>query len=248
MRYFGLIGQKLGHSFSKKYFSEKFARESIDAQYELYEIPSINDLAALWASVPLRGMNVTIPYKQEVMAYLDEISPEAAAVGAVNTVLFEGGRKIGYNTDTYGFRESLRSFLGGQKLDQALILGNGGAAKAVRYVLEQQLAYRPCLTVSRSAAGPNQITYEALRGLNLDVYPLIINTTPLGMYPYEDSAPAITYEQLGEHHFAYDLIYNPAETQFMRLAAARGAKVCNGMEMLILQAEGAWEIWQEEKP
>lgn len=243
MQYFGLIGQKLGHSFSKKYFSEKFAREGIEAQYELYEIPSIEHLPALWASVPLRGMNVTIPYKQEVMAYLDEISPEAAAVGAVNTVLFDGGRKIGYNTDTYGFRESLKGFLGGQKLDQALILGNGGAAKAVRYVLEQQLAFRPCLTVSRSATGLNQITYDALSELNLDAYPLIINTTPLGMYPYEDTAPAITYEQLGEYHFVYDLIYNPAETLFMRLAATQGAKVCNGMEMLILQAEGAWEIW-----
>jgi len=243
MRYFGLIGQKLGHSFSKKYFSEKFAREEIAGQYELYEIPSIESLPALWASVPLSGMNVTIPYKQEIMAYLDEISPEAAAVGAVNTVLFREGRKIGYNTDTYGFRLSLQAFLAGAKLNQALILGNGGAAKAVRYVLEQQLDYQPCLTVSRSAAGPNQINYQDLQKLDLDAYPLIVNTTPLGMSPYEDNAPAIPYERLGKAHFVYDLIYNPAETQFMRLATAQGANACNGMEMLILQAEGAWEIW-----
>ncbi|MEL7529661.1 MAG: shikimate dehydrogenase [Bacteroidota bacterium] len=243
MRYFGLIGQKLGHSFSKKYFTEKFAREEISGQYELYEIPTIEALPALWASVPLSGMNVTIPYKQQIMAYLDEISPEAAAVGAVNTVLFRDGRKIGYNTDTYGFRVSLQAFLGETKLAQALILGNGGAAKAVRYVLEQQMGFRPCLTVSRSAAGPNQITYQALQDLNLDEYPLIVNTTPLGMFPYEKDAPAIPYDRLGEGHFAYDLIYNPAETEFMRLITQQGAKACNGMEMLILQAEGAWEIW-----
>lgn len=243
MRYFGLIGQKLGHSFSKKYFTEKFEREKIEGQYELYEIPTIKELPALWARVPLSGMNVTIPYKQEVMDYLDEISPEAAAVGAVNTVLFREGRKIGYNTDTYGFRLSLLNFLGDTKPEQALVLGNGGAAKAVRYVLEQQLGYKPCLTVSRSAAGPNQITYADLKELNLDDYPLIVNTTPLGMYPYEEDAPAIPYERLGEGHFAYDLIYNPAETRFMQLAEQHGAQACNGMEMLILQAEGAWEIW-----
>ncbi|MEL6590403.1 MAG: shikimate dehydrogenase [Bacteroidota bacterium] len=246
MRYFGLIGQKLGHSFSKRYFSEKFAKEGIDAQYELYELPTIEVLPDLWKRVPLSGMNVTIPYKQAVMDYLDEISPEAAAVGAVNTVLFREGRRIGFNTDTYGFRESLQQFLGESPVKQALVLGNGGAAKAVRYVLEQQLGFAPCLTVSRSAEGDHQITYPALNELDLDAYPLIVNTTPLGMAPHTDDSPDIPYTKLSARHFAYDLVYNPAETKFMQLAATQGAKVCNGLEMLILQAEGAWRIWNKE--
>ncbi len=242
MRYFGLIGEKLGHSFSRRHFTEKFAREGIAAQYELYELASVAELPALWERVPLTGLNVTIPYKEQVIPYMDELAPEAAAVGAVNTVLFREGKRYGYNSDVYGFRESLLHFLKGKTVNRALVLGTGGAAKAVRYVLEQ-LHLREIRSVSRSPKGPNQFAYEELPSLNWKDWPLIINTTPLGMAPHTDLFPDLPYQQLSPDHFAFDLIYNPPETLFMQKAAARGAQTQNGLEMLLLQAEGSWRFW-----
>jgi shikimate dehydrogenase len=243
MRYFGLIGEKLSHSFSKRYFTEKFERENIEAQYELYELAAIDELPALWGRVPLTGLNVTIPYKQAVIPYMDELSAEARAVGAVNTILFEEGKRIGYNSDVYGFRESLLRFLGEAKVDRALILGSGGAARAVQFVLREQLQFQQCVMVSRSPQNAEQLSYGQLEDLNWQEWPLVVNTTPLGMHPLTDRFPDIPYHKLRPHHFAFDLIYNPAETIFMQKAAAHGARTLNGMEMLILQAEGSWRFW-----
>lgn len=243
-RGFGLIGYPLSHSFSKKYFSEKFAREGIeDARYELFPLEDIAGLPDLWQRYPnLRGLNVTIPHKQAVMAYLDDLDPAAAAVGAVNTIRISDGKRMGYNTDIYGFEQSLRKKLAETNLNlgQALVLGTGGAAKAVVYVL-QQMNIHPVLVSRRAASG--QLTYGELPKESMDDFPMIVNTTPLGMHPRVDQCPDIPYEELGPGHLLYDLVYNPAETLFMRRGAAQGAFTINGLNMLILQAEKAWEIW-----
>jgi len=242
---YGLIGKTLSHSFSKQYFTDKFAREQIQAAYQLFELADIGDLSQLLKDQPqLRGLNVTLPYKQQVMPFLHELSTIAQGVGAVNTIRIKEGELKGYNTDVYGFEESLREFLDGQSIDAALVLGTGGAAQAVVYVLEEwEIDYR---LVSRTPKASNEIGYPDVFDFDLTLFPLIINTTPLGQYPAVDGAPDIPFEDLGEGHFAYDLVYNPKETEFMKRAAAQGAKVCNGLRMLELQAERAWELWQEE--
>ena len=244
---YGLIGKKLGHSFSKKYFTEKFVREGIPSRYELFEIPTIERFLGLWEQYPqLKGLNVTIPYKAEVIPYLDLLTPEAHAVHAVNTIRRDEAGLIGYNSDIYGFWTSLENFLAGAKPMGALILGTGGAARAVAYVLEH-MAKIPAITyVSRKPGGPTQMGYEDLTTVKLEDYPLIINTTPLGMYPNISTAPQFPYEQLTSQHFAYDLVYNPEETRFLSLAKAQGAKVLNGMPMLIGQAEKSWEFWNDK--
>jgi shikimate dehydrogenase len=241
---FGLIGKKLGHSFSKKYFTEKFEREGIAERYELFELPSIDAFPGLLRTHPaLRGLNVTIPYKTEVIPFLDALSPAAKAIGAVNTICIRNDRLEGHNTDIYGFHRSLESMLRGAPISHALVLGTGGAARAVAYVLSEKMEI-PFTYVSRTAA-PGILTYEALAERDMTDYLLIINTTPLGMYPRVEAAPQFPYDALTAHHYVYDLIYNPPETRFLRLASARGAHVQNGMDMLILQAEGAWKIWNE---
>lgn len=239
---YGLIGYPLGHSFSQKYFTEKFGNEGIDALYKNFPIEDITQLPALLDKYPqLSGFNVTIPYKEKVMQYLDEVSGEAIEIGAVNCVKITDGKLIGYNTDAFGFESSLLEFLGDPS-PKALILGSGGASKAVRYVLKRLgVSY---LIVSRNAQ-PGQIPYPDIDEKLLAEYHLIINTTPLGTYPEVDSAPSLPYECLSESHLLYDLVYNPAETKFMRLGGERGAKMMNGWNMLIGQAERAWEIWQE---
>jgi shikimate dehydrogenase len=243
--HYGLIGRKLSHSFSKRYFSDKFEQEDIDSAYELFEIEEAGQLVNLLREQPqLHGLNVTIPYKQDVMIYLHELSPEAEAIGAVNTIKVLPDHQLkGYNTDCFGFEESLRTFLDGQSVDRALVLGTGGAAQAVVYVLEQwDIDYR---LVSRRPTDAHHISYADVYDLDLTLIPLIINTTPLGMYPNVDHAPDLPYEDLGVDHFVYDLVYNPPQTQLMRRAAAQGARTCNGLNMLQLQAEKAWQIWQE---
>lgn len=241
---FGLIGKKLGHSFSKKYFTDKFEREGVAARYELFELASIDAFPHLLAAQPaLRGLNVTIPYKAEVIPFLDTLSPAAAAVGAVNTIRICKGHLEGHNTDIYGFQVSLENLLQGVSIRHALILGTGGAARAVAYVLEKMDI--PFTYVSRTATSPDVLTYAALAGMDLAAYPLLINTTPLGMFPAVEAAPDLPYEAITSRHYVYDLIYNPAETQLLKRAAAHGARTLNGMEMLILQAEGAWKIWNE---
>lgn len=245
MRTFGLIGYPLAHSFSKKFFTEKFQEEGIAGhQYELFPIENIAAVVSLIAADDsLSGLNVTIPHKVGVMAYLNELDPAAETIGAVNCISIqhqEGKTWLkGYNTDAYGFQESLRPYLK-KHHTHALILGDGGAAKAVKYVLDQlQLTY---LSVVRSAA-PDAILYSELTAEILQQYQVIINTTPLGTFPNIEAAPAIPYEWITDRHLAYDLVYNPEETEFLKRAKAKGAAIKNGFEMLQLQAERSWYIW-----
>jgi shikimate dehydrogenase len=237
---YGLIGYPLSHSFSKKYFTEKFVREGIQARYELFELPSIADFPTLLAQNPaISGLNVTIPHKQAIIPYLTRLAPSANKVGAVNVIKIEkDGTLTGHNSDYVGFRVTLEAFLAGKK-PHALVLGNGGAGKAVEAVLKDlNLAYT---TVARSAP----ITFEMLTPEIMDNHALVINTTPLGMYPDTDTLPALPYTAFTKAHLAYDLVYNPEKTPFLAQAEARGAKIHNGLAMLHTQAEEAWRIFAE---
>jgi shikimate dehydrogenase len=242
---YGLIGYPLSHSFSKRYFTDKFDKEGIaDARYELFELEDIQGLPDLLKQHPkLAGMNVTIPHKQQVMRYLDELDASAKQVGAVNTIRFDEGKRIGYNTDYYGFKESLQHWLGTADIRKAVILGTGGASRAVKCVLYALgIDY---LLVSRQAS-QHTVTYDQLKtNYHLKDYPLIINSTPLGMSPNISTFPDITYDQLTPDHFCYDLVYNPEVTTFMKKAEEQGATAKNGLEMLHLQAEKSWEIWNQ---
>ncbi len=241
---YGLIGFPLSHSFSGKYFDDKFKREGItDCEYRLFEIESIEKVRELFDREELRGFNVTIPYKHEIIPFLDELDHSAEKVGAVNVVkIFSDGRRKGYNSDYYGFRTSLENWLPSEREWQALVLGTGGAARAVWAVLDDLSI--PFLKVSRHKA-KGDITYEDLIKNHeiFKAYSLIINTTPLGMSPHTESRPQLPYDQLNADCYLFDLIYNPSITVFMTEGSKRGAKVKNGLEMLELQAEKSWEIW-----
>lgn len=241
MNKFGLIGFPLTHSFSKKYFSQKFQNLGIDGQniYELFEIEQIKDLKIVLENNPdLVGLNVTIPHKLSVIPFLDEIDSAAKEIGAVNVIKISNGKLKGYNSDYYGFKYSLIDFLSGLK-PKALVLGTGGASKAVVKVLTDLNI--PFLYVSRSAS-QDVINYQDITEIIAD-YKLIINTTPLGMYPNIDSCPELPYHLLDASYFLYDLVYNPEETLFMKKGLQKGAKVMHGMQMLVGQAEEAYEIW-----
>ena len=249
MNTYGLIGYPLGHSFSRKFFTEKFAKEGIDAQYLNFEIPSIEEFPNIIKNNPtLRGLNVTIPYKQQVMQYLDDISEEAKAIGAVNVVKCQLStvncqlHLTGYNSDVIGFVESIKPLLKPHH-KKALILGTGGASKAIRYGLEKKLGMKT-LFVSRSAR-EGMITYEEVTAEVLKEYEVIVNCSPVGMYPHVDECPALPYEAMNESNLLYDLVYNPLETLFMKKGAAQGATVKNGLEMLHLQAIASWEFWEK---
>lgn len=241
MRTFGLLGKTLTHSLSKNYFEEKFAKEGLtDCQFHLFEIENINLLPALLEQHPkLCGFTVTIPYKQQVLPYLDRISDEARAIGAVNAikVVKVGNKKElwGFNTDVAGFRRSLS----GQELPtKALVLGSGGAAAAILYVLKEKgIEY---ITVSRTKQ-QGALTYSEVTSKTVEEYPLIINCTPVGTL--EDKRPPLPYEALTERNFLYDLVYNPSTTSFMQAGIERNAQTMNGLPMLHLQADAAWEIW-----
>ncbi len=243
---FGLIGFPLTHSFSKKYYDAKFERQQIaDVGYDLYPITEIEAFPQLIAENPsLKGVNVTIPYKIAVMDYLQGLSPEAEAIGAVNCIRIERTGKqepvlTGYNTDVYGFEASLKPLLRPWHT-QALVLGNGGAAKAVIYALK-----RLSIAISIVSRTPQsgQYAYERLDAAAMETHTLIINTTPLGTYPAVESYPDIPYQYIGDRHLLYDLVYNPAETTFLKKGKEHGATIKNGLEMLELQAERNWEIW-----
>jgi shikimate dehydrogenase len=249
MTYFGLIGYPLSHSFSEGYFTEKFAHAGISDQfrYETYPLAQITDLPALIASKPgLLGLNVTIPYKETVMAYLDELSPAAAEIGAVNTILFQEGKRIGYNTDVMGFKDSLDTFLlgNGGPAENALILGTGGAAKAIAWVLGKEGVNFHYVS-RRPLAG--QLSYQAVTEEIVAGIDLIVNTTPLGMSPNIETCPDIPYHCLGKGHRLYDLVYNPAETLFLKYGREKGAATLNGLAMLHGQAEAAWSIWTQHE-
>jgi len=242
MRTFGLIGFPLTHSFSPRYFKEKFEKEGIEgAEYLPFQLDEIEDFEKLVEKRNPVGINVTIPYKKQVIDHLDELSPEAKRIGAVNTITFIDGHRKGHNTDIYGFHYSLLELLDGAQITDALVLGTGGAAQAVQYVLEEMnICYH---NVSRRAEFLN---YEDLNEEIIKKHKLIINTTPLGTYPKQDGYPNIPYEYLSDQHYLYDLVYNPPVTRFMQKGMDQGAKAMNGLKMLHLQAERAWEIWNEE--
>lgn len=245
MRKFGLIGFPLTHSFSKIHFTEKFETDQIsNCKYELYSIAEVREIVDLIEREPsLCGLNVTIPHKVNIMPFLHEVDGDAMEIGAVNCIKIEQKGETpfltGYNTDVYGFAESLKPLLEKQH-QKALIFGDGGAAKAVKYVLKKLNI--PYLVVVRNPT-PGAILYSAITKEILVDYKLLINTTPLGMLPNLESFPPIPYQFIDESHLAYDLVYNPDETAFLTKAKAQGAKIKNGLEMLYLQAERSWYVW-----
>ena len=241
---YGLIGYPLGHSFSISYFNEKFANEGIDAKYINFDIPDIKDLTEILDSNPeLKGLNVTIPYKQQVLGYLDYISPEARSIGAVNVIrVVHKGKKVflrGYNSDIIGFTKSIEPLLEPSH-KKALILGTGGASKAINYGLKS--LGLETLFVSRYER-PNTIQYQSITPEMVHEYQVIVNCTPVGMYPHADECPELPYDAMDSHNLLYDLIYNPDETLFMKKGIEHGATVKNGLEMLLLQAFASWEFW-----
>lgn len=245
---YGLIGYPLGHSFSIGYFNEKFQNEDIDAEYVNFEIPTIENLPEILTSNPnLKGLNVTIPYKEKVISYLDTLSPEARAIGAVNVIrITHKGRKTilkGYNSDVIGFTQSIEPMIESRLHKKALILGTGGASKAINYGLKS-LGLETQF-VSRTPK-PGVITYEDVTPEVVKEYNVIVNCTPCGMYPKVDSCPNLPYEAMDTRTILYDLIYNPDQTLFMKRGAQYGANVKNGLEMLLLQAFASWEFWHEE--
>ncbi len=241
MRLYGLIGKTLSHSFSQRYFSEKFEREKISGcRYDLFELESIDTFPALLQTQPaLRGLNVTIPYKQAVMAYVNH-SPIPKEIGACNCIRITDGVCVGYNTDWVGFERSLVPLLE-PRYRAALVLGAGGASLAVTYVL-RKLGI-PFTQVSRTIAANVSLTYAQLTDADIQAHQLIINTTPLGTYPDTAALPALPYQAIGAGHLLYDLVYNPSQTSFLKRGAQAGARIKSGEEMLQLQAEESWKIW-----
>lgn len=243
---YGLIGYPLGHSFSKNFFNQKFAEEKIDAQYLNFEIPNIKDLKNVLSRNPeLKGLNVTLPYKEQVIPYLDNLDETAKMIGAVNVIKFSKGlfgktKLIGFNSDIIGFQQSIQPMLDDSHR-KALVLGTGGASKAVYFGLKQ-LGVEP-IFVSRHPKTDNCIAYGDITPSLMEEYTVIVNATPLGMYPNIDTCPDIPYSQVTDKHVLYDLIYNPDETLFMRKGKEKGAAVKNGLEMLLLQAFASWNIW-----
>lgn len=244
-RVFGLIGYPLSHSFSKQYFNDKFQKEGrINCRYEQFPITSIDELPKLLQQHPeLEGLNVTIPYKEQVLSFLDEEDERVRQIGACNCIHIRDGKLKGYNTDVTGFEESLKEQLLPQH-DHALIFGTGGAAKAVRFVLDHLgIEY---MHVSRKPAY-NSLSYEQVTPSLLAGYPLLINTTPLGMFPNTTEAVPIPYEAITDRHYLYDLVYNPAISLYLQKGKERGARIKNGYDMLVIQAEESWKIWREER-
>lgn len=240
MKKFGLIGVSLDHSFSKSYFENKFLHESINScSYQNFPIQNIADFEQLVQEYNFTGLNVTIPYKSAIIPYLDSLSDAAKTIGAVNTIQFSKGKLVGHNTDYIGFHKAIKPFLE-NTMERALILGTGGASKAVVYALEQ--IGINCLCVSRTPIG-NQISYEEINEFVIKYHLLIVNTTPLGTSPNLNEYPIIPYEFLSDKHLLVDLVYNPEETQFLKKGKEKRASILNGKSMLVHQAEEAWDIW-----
>ncbi len=243
---FGLVGKNIAYSFSRNYFSKKFETLNLnDHSYQNFDLANIEDFSTIFSEFPkdLKGLNVTIPYKEKVGVFLDEIDTDAKNIGAINTIkVFPSGKKKGYNTDVYGFEKSIAPFVK-ESHKKALILGTGGASKAVAYALDKMdISY---VFVSRSPNGENQISYKSIDKVLLSSVTILINCSPLGTSPDIHLCPDLPYNELTEQHLLYDLIYNPAETTFLRKGKEQGATIKNGLEMLELQAEKSWEIWNE---
>lgn len=247
-RLYGLIGYPLGHSFSQSFFNQKFESEGINARYVNFEIPALDELRAILAAHPnIAGFNVTIPYKEKIIDMLDGLDPETRLIGAVNVVKVfrqpDGSISLkGYNSDYIGFSDSIRPMLNPAVHGKALILGTGGASKAVAHALDGLGV--ESVRVSRSEK-PGAITYEHVTPALLEDYKVIINTTPVGMYPHVDECPPLPYDALTPQHLCYDLLYNPGTTLFLKKAAEAGAVTKNGLEMLLLQAFVSWNIWKK---
>jgi shikimate dehydrogenase len=236
MRTFGLIGKSLEHSFSSQYFNEKFFKEGItDTQYLNFELKDISEFKQLIEKNKLSGLNITIPYKESIIPFLDELNEEAQEIGAVNTIQFSNGKTIGHNTDQIGFTNSIQPLLEGR--NKAIILGDGGAAKAIKYALKKlNIEYK---TINRNTSFDYLDITKQITGY----YTIIINTTPVGSYPNINDFPKIPYEYLNQNYLLFDLIYNPNETKFLAYGKAKNAQTKNGLEMLQLQAEESWNIW-----
>lgn len=244
MNRYGLLGRNISYSFSRKYFTEKFSQEGIDAVYQNFDLQDISEFPEVLRKHPdLKGLNVTIPYKEQIFPFLDTLHPIASEIGAVNTIKIEkNGNLTGHNTDYFGFLESIKPFLK-EHHQKALILGTGGASKAVNYALKK-LNISP-IFVSRNPS-KNALLYTNLSTEILQEHTVIINTTPLGTFPNTENYPALPVAFLGPQHLLFDLIYNPPQTKLMQLAKAQGAATLNGKKMLELQAKKAWEIWSED--
>jgi len=241
---FGLIGKKLSHSFSQRYFAEKFKQLNLNHySYELWELEDIKNIRSfIDQQGNVRGFNVTIPYKKEIISHLDSITDEVKQIGACNCVLIENNQWIGYNTDWWGFYEMIKDELEPPHTS-AMILGTGGAANAVAYAFQQ--FKMPYVFVSRNKFHSQCITYDDLNKMHFEKYPVIVNTTPLGMYPDTASMPAIPIHYLSNKNFVIDLIYNPEKTLLLQESEKHKAKILNGLKMLYLQAEKSWYIWQK---
>ncbi|PRX54161.1 shikimate dehydrogenase family protein [Flagellimonas meridianipacifica] len=237
---YGLLGKNISYSFSKGYFTEKFKLLGLhDHSYENFDIKTIEEFPSVLQESNLKGLNVTIPYKESILSYLSEIDSDAKQIGAVNTIKFTENGLKGFNTDAYGFQKSLEPFLKAYH-KKALILGTGGASKAIRFVLNNlglETQY-----VSRNKQ-KDTLTYNQLDDSVLNEFTVIINCTPLGTFPDIDKKPDIPYEYLTNRHFLFDLVYNPSKTTFLKLGQEKDASICNGLKMLELQADRAWEIW-----
>tara|TARA_B100000242_G_scaffold71117_1_gene44976 strand:+ start:420 stop:1157 length:738 start_codon:yes stop_codon:yes gene_type:complete len=239
-RKFGLIGKNIDYSFSKKYFSEKFKKENLDCTYSNFDIENISLIESILQKNGISGYNVTIPYKQEIIKFLDEIDEVAKAIGAVNTIKKIDNKNIGFNTDCIGFEKSLIPLIENKKPDSALILGGGGASKAVKYVLKKiKINYS---TVSRKE-GKSEFIYENLNDVIINRFKMIINCSPVGTFPNINKCPNIPYKHLTKEHILYDLVYNPIESLFLRRGRELGCKTKNGLEMLEIQANESWRIW-----
>lgn len=239
---FGLIGQTLGHSFSKSYFEEKFAREGLNNVFKNFELPEIAAIEQVFSNPDLKGLSVTIPYKEVVIPFLDALSEEAAEIGAVNCISFQNGQKTGHNTDAFGFHQMIKPFLTNEH-ERALILGTGGASKAVAYVLKK--IGLDVIWISRNPQGTKEFSYEAINEHMLRACKVVVNCTPVGTFPDIDSSVPFPFEHLTESHLCIDLIYNPEETRFLRESKVHGATILNGLSMLKEQANKAWEIWNK---
>ena len=248
-RRFGLIGHPVGHSWSARYFQQKWETQGIDnCEYGLYDLASIEDIDALWQKPGWAGMNVSLPYKKSILPFLDGLSPAAEAIGAVNTVAFTPQGRIGHNTDAVGFKRSIAPFLEGHH-QRALILGTGGSAAAVRHVLET--IGLDVFHASRKPHGQNMVGYGDISAEGIRATPLLVNCTPVGMHPAIGQLPPLSdaaMGAIGPDHLVIDLVYNPAQTRLLEQASLLGARTLGGLSMLHLQAEASWEIWEAEAP